>query len=276
MRNKSGKALTIFLVLIAIILISLTAISVFLFVKQVGLREQAEYNFSQVRTSESAMRIELDEVKKQKNILDEKVKESEFKIESLLEELDLAEGIREEVKKENRELKDNLAALKKANDEVNQQLVQKEEAAMRRAKDLQEQLNIASERNKMLEETRQELEKEYNALKARLSMHKEVSRDAVMVGEDGIDVDLERIVVSGIDDQGRVVSIDHEAAFVIVNLGERQGVLANSTLSVYDGDQYIGDILVTKVLPEMAAADFVDPLTSQQVSEGNLVKLNKL
>lgn len=269
MGKRSGKTLMIFLVLIAIILISLTAISVFLFVKQLQLRETAEQNLEQVQASETALRVELDAIKKQKNILDERMKEAEVKIESLLGELDMAEGIRDEIKKENRELKDALAALEEKNKQIKTQLEEKEQEADQRVSDLQQQLTIASERNKTLEEKRLELEQEYNVLKSQLSK----GEAGGYVQEEG--VDLEKIVVSGVDKEGQIVSIDREADFVIVNLGERQGVAAASTLSVFNGDQYLGDILVTKVLPEMAAADFIDPLTSQQVSEGNLVKVKQ-
>lgn len=272
MSNNSGKALTIFLVLIAVILISLTAISVFLLIKQVQLRESAEYHLAQIKTSESALRVEFDEVKKQKEILEQKTQEAESKIESLLEELDLAEGVRDEVKKENRELKDSLEALTKTNKEIDAKLTEKEQEVEMRVGELQEQLNVALERNKTLEEKRHDLEREYETLKAKLSDYGAAASGEVE-GDEG-NVNLEKIVVSseGLD-QGNVVSVDQEAEFVIVNLGERHGIIVDSELSIYDGEKYLGDIIVTKVLPEMAAADFISPLTSRDVSEGNLVKI---
>ncbi|HSV44069.1 MAG TPA: hypothetical protein VLJ10_05890 [Candidatus Bathyarchaeia archaeon] len=293
MRNESGKALTIFLVLIAIILVSLTAISVFLLVKQVELRKSTEVSLEQVRTSESSLRGELEEIKKQKEILENKGKESEAKIESLIEELDLAQGVREEVKKENRELKDSLDALKKTNDEVQAKLAQTEKQAEQQVQDLQNQLNVALERNKELEAKRQELENEYQVLKEQLMSYEaagsletdllftdpEAGVPVEVVPGDGAtlqDVQLDPIVVSLVSAQeGHVVSIDTEAEFAIVNLGERQGILVDAVLGVYRDNQYLGDIKVSRVLPEVSAVDFVPPLTSQQIAEGDLVKLKE-
>jgi len=276
MQKESGKALAIFLVLIAVILVSLTAISVFLLVKQVQLRESAEYNAAQLEASESVMRATLQEVQKQKDILEQRAKEAESKIESLLEELDLAESVREEVKKENREMKTSLEALKKENEDVQAKLAKQEADAGKRVTELQDQLNVALERNKTLEEKRQELEQEFDQLKQRLAA---VQGAGAVVFDDetalaGGDVDLDTIIVSTADaGNGHVVSVDHEAEFVIVNLGENNGVLVDSLLSVSRGEDQIGEIKVTRVLPEMSAADLIPPLTSQDIAEGDTVKV---
>lgn len=277
MRNNSGKALTIFLVLIAIILVSLTAISVFLLIKQVQLREAAEYNVDQLKASESTLKSKFESVKKDRDLLVQKTKEAELKIESLLEELDLAEGVRDEVKKENRELRDSLDGLKKTSEALTEQLQVKEEEAQQRVSEIQGKLDAAVERNKALDAERQSLEQEFKALQEKLETGKVESEteamDAGVEGEEGANVDLSKIVITAESgDDGVVVSIDKDADFVIVSLGERNGVKEGAKLSIYDGETYLGDILVTKVLPEMSAADFVSPLTSQDVSEGNIVR----
>ena len=279
MRKDSGKALTIFLILIAVILISLTAISVFLLIKQVQLRESAESHLAQLKTSESALRSEFEQVKKEKELLEQKSKEAEAKIENLLEEIDLVEGVRDEVRNENRELKDALEQLEIKNKEMSGQIEAQEKEVEAQVSGLQEQLDAAVERNKNLEEKRKKLEEEYNTLKMQLS---DYEGSAAGAGSETVDsqadkqvnVDLKEIVVSSQEDgQGQIVSVDHEAEFVIVNMGERHGISIDSLLGVYDGETYLGDIIITKVLPEMSAADFVSPLTSRDVSEGILVKV---
>ncbi|MEW5895463.1 MAG: hypothetical protein AB1650_06880 [Candidatus Omnitrophota bacterium] len=278
MGKNSGKAVTIFLVLIAIILVSLTAISVFLLIKQVQLRENAEHSLSQLQTAENALRAELAEVKKQKEILENKSKEAEAKIENLLEELDLAEGIRDEVKKENRELKDSMELLTQENNEMKASMSEKEQETERRVSELQEQLNVSLERNKSLEEKRQELEKEFQQLKEKLQSLESAETPVPEAATEDLaaNVDLEKIVVSAGDgSEGQVISVDQEAAFVIINLGERHGINVGTELSIFKGDSYLGDVKVTRVLPEMSAADFISPLTSQDVGEGNLVKIKQ-
>lgn len=284
MGKDSGKALTIFLILIAVILVSLTAISVFLLVKQVQLREGAEYSLAQLKTAESTLRAELEQIKQDRDLLQQKSQESEAKIESLLEELDLVEGVRDEVKKENRELKDSMEQLKVKNKEISQKLASQEEDTAARISDLQQQLDDARQMNAELEQQRQSLEEEYNALKAKISDQEAAALDALGIQDSAsasadspADVDLNEIVVSHADAQnsGEVVSVDHEAEFVIISLGQRQGVAVDSTLAVYNQNRYLGDVVITKVLPEMSAADFVPPLTSRDISEGDLAKIKE-
>jgi len=273
MRNDSGKALTIFLILISVIFVSLTAISVFLLVKQVQLRESAEEQVAQLQTSEGLLRVELQDVKKQNGLLEQKTKEAENQIESLLEELDLAQSVRDEVRKENRELKESLEVMKKTTEGLKAQFEQKEQDVNQRIGDLQSQLDAALDRNKTLEERRLELEKEYGELKEKLTS---LEQEPVLSDEisENVDVDLGPIIVSSTDAmEGRIVSVDQEAEFVIINLGERHGVSVDKELAVYNGNKHLGNVKATRVLPEMSAADFVPPLTSQDISEGDFVKL---
>jgi len=282
MRKDSGKALTIFLILIAVILVSLTSISVFLLMQQVKAREGVEYDLAQLKTSESALRAELEQIKQDRELLQQKFQESETKIESLLEELDLVEGVRDEVRKENRELKDSMEQLKAKNKEISQKIASQEEDAAARILDLQQQLDDARRVNTELEQQRQNLEDEYNVLKTRISEQEaavpgvgSLQETASVKGQ--MNIDLNEIVVShaGPQGPGEIVSVDHDAEFVIISLGQRQGVAVDATLAVYNQDRYLGDVVITKVLPEMSAADFVPPLTSRDISEGDLAKMKE-
>ena len=57
--NNSGKTLTIFLVVIAVLLVSLTAIAVFFFLQEVELRKSAEYNLEQIRIAEIKLQEDI-------------------------------------------------------------------------------------------------------------------------------------------------------------------------------------------------------------------------
>ena len=63
--------------------------------------------------------------------------------------------------------------------------------------------------------------------------------------------------------KGHILSIDTDAEFVIFNLGLKQGVKPEDVLSVYRGDEYLGDIKATRVQDEMSAADLIPPLVQQ-------------
>ena len=85
-------------------------------------------------------------------------------------------------------------------------------------------------------------------------------------GHSGKDkVELDKIVVNPQDGtKGHILSVDTDAEFVVFNLGLKQGVKPDDMLSVYRGDEYLGDIKATRVQDEMSAADIIPPLSSRK------------
>lgn len=71
--------------------------------------------------------------------------------------------------------------------------------------------------------------------------------------------------------EGRVLSVDRDTNFVIINLGDKDGVKPGAVLAVYRGEDYLGDIAVTRVQDEMAAADLIPPFSSQIVRNNDQV-----
>ena len=67
MTNKSsGKVLTVFIVIIAILLISLTAISIFFFQKELERRKSVELILEKIKANEQKLEGELKVVRKEK------------------------------------------------------------------------------------------------------------------------------------------------------------------------------------------------------------------
>ena len=75
--------------------------------------------------------------------------------------------------------------------------------------------------------------------------------------------------------QGRVLSVDKENDFLIFNLGEKDGVKPGFLMSIYRGEDYLGDVKVSRVQSEMSAADFVPPFSSQKVRKNDQVVAKK-
>lgn len=65
--------------------------------------------------------------------------------------------------------------------------------------------------------------------------------------------------------------MDLDTEFVIINLGEKDGVAISDMLSVYRGKDFLGDIKVTRVQPEMSAADLIPPFSSKKVRKNDQV-----
>ena len=125
-----------------------------------------------------------------------------------------------------------------------------------------------------LEETKKAMETKINELQADMKPYEkktpaeQTASEVVPPGHKGQGkVELDKIVVNPQEGtKGHVLSIDSDAQFVIFNLGAKQGVKVEDVLSVYRGDEYLGDVKATRVEDEMAAADIIPPLSSSFVA----------
>jgi len=292
--NNSGKTLTIFLAVIAILMISLSTIAVFFFLKEVDLRKAAEFNLEQMRVLEAKLQADLKEATQKIFLSEEKIKESNDKIENLMEEIDLEKRLRDETKKENWQLKEDLEKAQKEKEDIRTQLSADLVKAEERVAAVQKDLDATVAKNKDLEKVKKDLETKGAELQKNLDAMKAAAAAAAKASAEPAEeapapsgqpqaqvppqgtapqpVALDKIVVNpGQKGAGKVISVDKEADFVIVSLGEKAGVKKGAFLSIYRGKQYLGDVKVSRVLPEMSAADFVAPLKGSAVKKDDQV-----
>ena len=289
--NSSGKVLTIFLVIMAILLISLTAISFFFFQKEIEKREYAENQLEQSSAKGVGLESQLAKVEKQRLLLEEKNKEADERINGLLDELELEEGLREEIKLERNILKDELVKEKedKASNRnefdvqtngFKEKIVQLEgelkiEISLKEG--LREKISEFEQKSKELEGALLQLEQSKIAAPKPVmpEIVKPLQKIPAIVKESEVEdeeVDLEKIVVIPQEvPEGRILSVDKETGFVIINLGEKDGVIMGNVMSVYRGKDYLGDIKISRIQPEMAAADLLPPFSSRLVRKNDQV-----
>jgi chromosome segregation ATPase len=70
--------------------------------------------------------------------------------------------------------------------------------------------------------------------------------------------------------EGKVMSVNEQSNFVIVDIGEKRGLRVGDTLGVYRGPDYIARLEVLQVRPDIAAADLKEQ--SAQIKVGDLVR----
>ena len=267
MHNRSGKVLTIFLVIFAVLLVSITAIAVFLFQKETERRKDAEGLLAQTQANQANLEKDLQKSRDQITILIAKNKEADDKINGLLDELELEKGLREETKKEAQSLRDSLQSEAQTKEKLSQELTAKLDESQHRIAELESQLSQESGRSKELGNLTAQLQDRVQQLESKVSGGEE-------------QIELGKIIVSPspstkpakyVKGEGRVLTVDAENQFVIVNLGQRDGVAEGTMLSVFRGEEYLGDLKVSRVQPDMSAADFIPPLASQNVSKNDRV-----
>lgn len=281
LKNSSGKVLTVFLIIIAVLLISLTAVSFFFFQRETEQRKETEVALQKTKANEVKLEQDLKEVKKQNFLLEEKSKEMDEQINSLLDDLEVEKGLKEEVKRENLSLQEKLDTAINERDALRQQLTSDmtgfEEKISALNAQLETEINLKKELetvNKELQDKITELEKEVEAAKAKQG----TSSQAVPVPVEGqmnsgsLDVELDKIVVvPNRAMEGRIINVDLESEFVIFNLGEEEGISLDKIMSLYRGNNYLGDIKVTSVQPQMSAADTIPPLSAKVIRKNDRV-----
>lgn len=344
--TKHGKVLTIFLVIIAVLLITLTALSMFFYNVEIDKRKGAEGTIAVIEKDFEQAKIQLKDLQKQNSILIEKNKEADNRVNSLMDELDLEKGLREELKKESIVLKDKLQKLEQSTSvledksatqigDLEQQVVELEaklKVELNRNKELQKQkdeLTAAQEELKKMAEKAQAAaprsrlpERPAAAqatqapapvaeqpakdggvaapeLKATENMSKKPANTNPKTAVPGskIDIELDQIVVtpdvkvteeeilkqirkstetpdiskSERIPEGRILSVDVETAFVVINLGRKHGISNGLFMAVYRGNDYLGDIKITRTQEEMAAADLIPPLSGNTLRKNDQV-----
>jgi len=214
--NSSGKVLTIFLVITAILLISLTAISLFFFQKEIERRKETEVTLDAYKEEKIKLEENLKEAKKQNFLLQEKNKEANERVDDLSDELELAKGLREEMKLETDALTEELEELKKEKEEFSKSIEEKEElyeklteefsASEQKIKELEAQLKAEVERSQKLGELYKEQQAEVSKLTESQAQQAakaqevqdnelEISDEEVLDDVVSMGVELEEIVV---------------------------------------------------------------------------------
>ncbi len=277
MAKTSGKTLTIFLVIFFVLLISVTSISVFFFLQEADQREFVEYNLEQLRVKYDNAENRLKEVEKEKMVLDQKLKEAEAEIDRLEKDADYQEGLAEKFKKDKQEAENSLLTIKKQQETVKAELEVQIKQAQDQVAELKVQLDAALERNKELEQKWQDLQagKGGMSIKGPSSDPAAPSGEQVSAGAGVSGIDLDPIVINAVGAKGSIINVDRETDFVIVRLGMEDGLKEGDVLSVYRGETYLGDLKTTRVEQDMAAADFVPPLSSQNIFETDTVVIKQ-
>ena len=310
--NSSGKVLVIFLVIIAVLLISLTAISLFFFQKETERRKIAEATLEEYQSEKVKMEEDITILKKQNFLLQEKNKESEARVNDLSDELELESGLREEMKLETIAVEEKLKELEDAKEafadefeeeeELHKKLIKNLAISEQKIKELEAQLKAEIERSQKLGELYEQKQQEEaskleniqdspeNTAVEKSSVEEEVSLEDANSGieleeiviiprlpkaQDVVEEPIfEEEVVSVFESalNGRILSVDTETGFVIVSLGKKDGLDVGNILSVYRNENYVGDIKITRLQSEMSAADLVLPLSIRNIQRNDQVK----
>jgi Skp family chaperone for outer membrane proteins len=263
MTNRGRVALVILTILI---LISLSLAGAVFYLLQ---KEHAQ---------KIALQEELEEVKAKQSITETELKKSRNTISNLEFKLQDADST---IAKLNADLAQEKTAKQSALDEIGQLKIDLEQQKQLRA-DLEKKFSQAQKETQKLQTQLKELDSKKTELETKL---KDLEAKSQRVELGTIVVSNETSVPANVPPktiareqvekvtalEGKVLVINKDYNFVVINLGSKDGVKLGDIFSIYHSNNYVGDVKVEKVHDSMAAAGFVSEGLRDKVSEGDRI-----
>lgn len=254
----------------AVILIVLLVVSLVL-----GVFVFGAFKTEQAKTS--ALQQELEEVKKREQAAESNLQESKNLISELQTKLDenigQIDSLTKNLQEEKADKEEALSQVMQLKAELEQQKTQRADLENKLAQ-LQEQANKADAQLNALTSQKAELEKKLKEIEEK---SKGVELGKIVVNPEppkaAVPAQGKKPVSAGLE--GKVLVLNKDYNFVVINLGAKDGIELGNEFSVYHNNKYIGDAKVEKVHDAMAAVGFASPGIKDQVSEGDKVVLKK-
>lgn len=266
-RGNRGSALP--LILLIVVALALAGGIFYLYqqerAKNLSLNEQLQEVNNKYKITDE----ELRKTKQYSSDLEFKLRASETKITNITDELQKEKAAREDALMKLEEISSALEQQKTLRTDLENKLTQ----AHNDLKKLQEQL-------KTLENKKVELEnklKEMSAVPSGGAAQNNVELGTIVVTpESAKAVPAASKTPAKANKpkaalEGKVLVINKEYNFAIINLGNKDGVGVGDIFVVYHANKHIGDISVEKVHDSMSAAGFLSADLKNKVSEGDKV-----
>jgi len=227
----------------------------------------------------------LDESQKEVAALGLKLNESQAQIETLTGNLDQEKNTKEVALTQMRQLKSDLEKQKGLSGDLENKLKQAENDLSQ----IRVKLNDLESKKAELETKVKDLEEQAKQAQTRdvelgkivISPDAATSAEALLTPESDLSSELPSTSPSvSVKEErqespsgltGKVLVLNKEYNFAVINLGSADGVNIGDLFSVYHNNNYVGDVKIEKVHDSMSAAGFVSTAIKDNISEGDKV-----
>lgn len=249
--SGSGKISVFILFLLIIVSFSLAGGAFYLMQQEKTKAETLEKDMDALASKQRTAQAELESAKKTISDLESKLKAYELQIESLNEDLNTERAAKEESLGKISQLKTALELQEKQRTDLEAKIAQAQEEAKKLKNDLKD-----------LQSKKDQLEEKIRGMEANTSSADNVELGKIVIGpetgETAEQPDQEPLMQPrGKSLEGKVLTLNKEYDFVVINLGSKDGVKVNTVFSVYHDDTYIGDVKIDKLHDSMSAATFI-------------------
>lgn len=265
--NNKAKVATLILIVLIIIAFSLTAGLYYLLqnekAKSVSLQSELENTITKYKKAET----ELDSSKSKIANLTLEIKEAQNKLEAANKELQQEKTAKQDALSKAEKLEADLEQLKSSKSELESKLNQAQEDAKR----VQDQLKEFRSQKTELETKIKELESKTQGVElGKIVVNPEGA--TVVSQEESAKPQAQPTAEKPLSGkEGKVLVINKDYNFVVINLGSKDGIDIGDTFNVYHNNKNVGDVKVEKVHDSMAAAGFSSSDMKDKVSEGDKV-----
>ena len=257
MSEKVKSPIAIFIILILVSL-SFAGTGFILLQKEKTKNASLQEELDSLKIKQNAAETKLEEYKKTISQLDFKLKEAQTNIDTLSSTLEQETKAKQEALDQAQQLKTVLQQQKGLRADLETKLGQTQQDAEK----AQAQLKEIESKKAQLEAKLKDLEAQAQQAQGQQQTQAQgVELGTIVVGP-------ETSSVSG-QLEGKILVVNKDYNFVVINLGSKDGVNAGDAFALYHNNKYIGDIKVEKIHESMSAADFTSASIKDVVSEGD-------
>jgi myosin heavy subunit len=265
-----AKSPVILLIILMLVFLSAAGTGFYLYQKEHTKNIELEEKIEEISTKQKITEAKFLEAQKILSSLEAKLNESSSQISDLTNELSKEKVSKEEavstldqIRLELDQTKANKADLE---DKLNQ--------AQDDLRSMQNKLNSLQSDKKDLEQKLKDLEESSQGVElGKIVVSPEIAPAVATskTSKQSATRDVQKEATAGNTLEGKVLVVNKEYNFVVMNLGSKDGVGMGQVFSIYRGKTLLGDVKVEKLHDSMAAAGFILEDTKDKVKEGDKV-----
>jgi len=262
--TQNSKAGLIILIVFCVIFAATTAALFVLHTQEHQMRIKAENELTLLKSEKTQLEKQLEEVEKEKNAIKLELSKAESKISIISERLELE-------KKHKQQAENKLSMKEKELNSLKSEL----ETVKAEANQLQQKYNELSQKNEQLSNKLQQLRLAKKALESKMGISGIVSEESEEVSLGTVVVKPDEIQPKQISQvrEGRVLVVNREFDFIVVDLGKINGIEPGVVFGVYRAGELIAKAKVEDVYDDMCSAVILDEDRKAEVEEDDRVKI---
>lgn len=265
--TRRGSAAVIILIVLILISLSLAGGGFYLFKTEQAKGIELQAKLEEVNAQQRVTEARLKESERLVADMQLKIEEAKSQIDVLTTDLEAEKTTKEEAQDKLSQLKVDLEEQKDLRSDLEKKLTQAQDESRK----AQAQLKELQEQKTTLESQKATLESKLKDLEERSDV--ELGRIVVTPETNVVVPSMPRTEksTSGLGLEGKVMVVNKDYNFAVINLGSEDGVELAQVFSIYHNGQYVGDAKIEKVHESMAAAGFGSSDLKDKVSEGDKV-----